>query len=277
LGGYVFEEIVANNVLGRAAELAFYFLFALFPLILLMVTVFGLFASHRFELQNDLLSYFGDFLPPEALQLLGKITTELVANASGGKLTIAIVTAFWCLSSGISSMISCLNSIYHVREARSWIKVRTIALGLSLMILILLLTALFMVLVGSAFVGWLGVSLRPHPVLLLILKAIQWPAAIFFVCVSSSLIYYFGPNLKDRGSWYSLTPGSAFGVFIWLVASFGFRTYLHFFSNYSTSYGSLGAVMILLVWLYSTGLAYLIGGVINAEIERAGSREIRCE
>jgi membrane protein len=272
LGRDVFEEIITNSLFGRAAELAFYFLFALFPMILLMVTLFGLFASQSIELQNDLFSYFADFLPPAAFQLLRTVATELVANASSGKLTFGIVSALWCVSGGVSSMISALNLAYRVRETRSWFKVRAIALGLSLLISILLLAALFFVLVGSDFVDWLGAKLRLHPVVVLVWKSIQWPAAILFVTMSCSLIYYCGPDLKERLRRHWLTPGSAFGAFVWLVASFGFRVYLHFFNNYSASYGSLGAVMILLVWLYVAGLAYLIGAEINAEIERAGRR-----
>ena len=118
-GSRRFRGGIANNLFGRAAELAFYFLFALFPLILLVVTLFGLFASRRIELQNDLLSHFTDFLPWAAFQLLRTVTTELAANASGGKLTFGIVLALWCVSSSISSMISYLNLAYHVREARS--------------------------------------------------------------------------------------------------------------------------------------------------------------
>jgi len=270
LGRTVFEQINANNVFGRAAELAFYFLFALFPLILLMMTLFGLFASHSFELQNDLLSYFADFLPPTAFQLLRKVVTELAAHPSHGKLTFGLVSALWVISSGISSMISFLNLAHHVRETRPWFKVRAIAVGLSILISILLLAALFMVLVGSHFVGWVGTGLRLHPMVLLVWKCIQWPTAILFVSISCSLIYYCGPDLKERRRWHWFTPGSAFGGFVWLAASFGFRIYLHFFDNYSASYGSLGAVMILLVWLYVTGLACLIGAEINAEIERTG-------
>ena len=218
LGRDVFEEIIANNVFGRAAELAFYFLFALFPLILLMVALFGLFASHSIELQNDLLSYFADFLPPVAFQLLRAVATELAANASHGKLTFGVVSALWFISSGISSMISFLNLAHHVREARPWLKVRAIALGLGLLISILLLTALFMVLVGSRFVGWLGTGLRLHPMVVLVWKGIQWPAAVFFVSISCSLIYYCGPNLKERHRWHWFTPGSAFGGFVWLAS-----------------------------------------------------------
>jgi membrane protein len=265
----VFEQVIENNIFGRAAELAFYFLFALFPLIFLMMTLFGLFTSHRVELQNDLLSFFADFLPPTAFQLLGRVATELAAHASRGKLTFGVVTALWVISSGISSTISFLNLAHHARETRPWFKVRAIALGLSILISIFLLTALFMVLVGSHFVGWLGTGLRLHPMVVLVWKGIQWPVAILFVSISCSLIYYCGPNLKERRRWHWFTPGSAFGGFVWLVASFGFRIYLRFFDNYSVSYGSLGAVMILLVWLYVTGLACLIGAEINAEIERA--------
>ena len=249
LGRNVFEEIIANNLFGRAAELAFYFLFALFPLILVMMTVFGLFASHRVELQNDLLSYFADFLPPTAFRLLRRVATELATNASGGKLTFGIVSALWCGSGGVSSMISALNLAHHVRESRSWFNVRAIALGLTLLISILLLAALFFVLVGSHFVGWFGTEHRLHPIVVFVWKAIQWPAAILFVTMSCSAIYYCGPDLKNR-HWHWMTPGSAFGAFVWIVASFGFRTYLHFVNNYSATYGSLGAVMILLVWLY---------------------------
>src|ERR1700751_136291 len=116
LGRAVFEEIDANNVFGRAAELAFYFLFALFPLIFLMMTSFGLYVSHRVELENSLLSYFADFLPPTAFQLLRKVADEIVAHASQGKLTFGIVSALWCVSGCISSMISALNAAFHVRE-----------------------------------------------------------------------------------------------------------------------------------------------------------------
>ena len=120
LGRTVFEQIIANDILGRAAELAFYFLFALFPLILLMMTMFGLFAWHSADVQSDLLSHFAAFLPPTAFQLLRRVATELAAHASPGKLTFGIVSALWCISGGIRSMISFLNLAHHVREGRPW-------------------------------------------------------------------------------------------------------------------------------------------------------------
>jgi len=252
-----------------AAELAFYFLFALFPLILILVTLFGLFASHRIELQNDLLSYFAPFLPLTAFQLLQTVVSDLAVHASGGKLTFGIVSALWGVSGGINGVISSLNMAHHVRETRSWFKVRALALGLSVVISILLLVALFMAMAGNHFVDWLGRGLGFRPIVVLVWKAIQWPVVLLFAAIACSLIYHFGPNLKRRRSWQLLTPGMMFGALGWLAASFGFRMYLHFFNDYSATYGSLGAVMILMIWLYVSGLAYLIGGEINAVIERA--------
>src|SRR6516164_8202360 len=145
----VFEQVIENNIFGRAAELAFYFLFALFPLIFLMMTLFGLFAAHRVELQSDFLFYFADFLPPTAFQLVRRVTTEIVAHATHRKLIFGVVSALWCVSSVISSMISALNAAHHVRDGRSWFKVRAIAFGLSLLTSTLLVASLFMALVGN--------------------------------------------------------------------------------------------------------------------------------
>lgn len=267
----VLHETAANNSLGRASELAFDFLFALFPLLLFMLTLIGMFTSRRSDLQGALLAYFADFLPATAFALLNQTALELAANASRGKLTFGIVLALWFGSGGVSSMISALNLAYRVREGRSWLKVRAIALALTLLIAILLLAALFLVLVSGHVVDWLGAQIGLTPEAVALWKALQWPAAIVFVVLSYSLIYYCGPNLKHR-RWYWITPGSAFGVLLWLAASLGFRTYLRFFNNYSATYGSLGAVMVLLVWLYVSGLSFLIGGEINAEIERAASQ-----
>jgi membrane protein len=213
----VFEQIVTNDAFGRAAELAFYFLFALFPLIFLMMTLFGLFASHSVDFQNNLLSYFADFLPPTAFELLRRVSTETAAHASNGKLTFGVVSALWCVSGSISSMISFLNVAHHVRETRPWFKARAIALGLSLLISILLLTALSMALVGNHFVGWLWEGRRLHPMVALVWKIIRWPTAIFLVALSCSLIYHYGPDLKDHRRWHWFTPGAAFGACIWLL------------------------------------------------------------
>jgi membrane protein len=266
--GKVIHGIQEDDLFGRASELAYNFLLALFPLLLFMLTLFGLFASRSNELQSSLLSYFADFLPPSAFQLLKAITIEMAANATSGKLTFGIVLTLWFASGGMSSMISTLDAVYHVRESRGWLWGRVIALGLTIAILTLLMTSLFIVLVGGHFSDWMAIKLHLTSIILIVWKVLQWVSVVLFLTLSFSLIYYFGPSLEQR-RWHWMTPGSIFGAFLWLAASAGLRVYLHFFNTYTATYGSLAAIMILLVWLYVTGLSFLIGGEINAQIERA--------
>ena len=264
----VIDGLRRNESIGRSSQLAFDFLFALFPLILLMLTQFGLFASNSIELQTHLLSYFSNFLPPVAFQILRTTTTELAVHASRGKLTFDIVAALWFASGGVASMFSALNLAYRVQETRSWLKVRAIAVALTVLISTLVLMALLLVLVSTHFLDWIGAELRLQPIVVQLGKIFQWPAAILFVMMSYSLIYFASSTLNAR-QWHSVTPGSAFGTLLWLLASLGFREYLQFYNAYSSTYGSFGAVMILLIWLYVSGLAFLVGGEINAELERA--------
>ncbi|HXJ15718.1 MAG TPA: YihY/virulence factor BrkB family protein [Candidatus Polarisedimenticolia bacterium] len=262
------HRIYKNDLLGRASELAFDFLLAVFPLMLFMLTLFGLFASQSAHLQDSLLAHLGRFFPPSAFRLLSRVTDELAAHAGGGKLVFGIVVGLWFSTSGIASMMAGLNLAYRARETRSWLKVRAIALGLTLCNSVLVVFALGVALLGGRFVDWAGSVFHLEPIIVVLWRWLEWPIAVLFVATSFSLIYYYGPDLERR-RWRWISAGSLFGALLWLAASLGFRGYLHFFNAYSTTYGSLGAVMILLIWLYVAGLAFLIGGEINAEIESA--------
>jgi membrane protein len=268
----VVRDALEDDLIGRASGLAFDFLLALFPLLVFLLALFGLFASRSIQLRTGLLSYFADFLPPLAFQLLKNTTEELAKTASDEKLTISVLLALWFASGGVASMIATLNVAYRVKESRSWFNVRAIALGLTLMISILVFSALCIVLVGGTLIDWIGNELHLASEIVAAWKALQWPAAALFVVFSYSLIYSCGPNAHRR-RWFWVTPGSAFGALLWFAASAGFRIYLRFFNSYTAIYGSLGALIILLVWLYVTGLAFLIGGEINANIERLAAEK----
>jgi membrane protein len=266
----VVRDAIEDDLIGRASGLAFDFLLALFPLLVFLLTLFGLFASRSVQLRTSLLSYFADFLPPLAFQLLKNTTEELAKTASEEKLTIGVLLALWFASGGMASMISALNVAYRIKEVRSWLKVRAIALALTLTISILIFSALCIVLAGGTLIDWIGKELHLASEMVAVWKALQWPAAALFVVFSYALIYSCGPNAQRR-RWYWITPGSAFGAFLWLAASAAFRVYLRYFNSYAAIYGPLGALVILVVWLYVTGLAFLIGGEINANIERAAA------
>lgn len=270
-GKKVIAGVNDDNLIGRAAELAYNFVLALFPMLIFLLSLLGLFASHGSTLRTKLISYFSSVLPPDAAHVIANTLQEVMRNASNGKLTFGIVLTIWFAAGGMSSMISALNGVYEVKESRSWIKVRVIAVGLTIAISVLVIAALVAVLSGNYVANYLGNYWGLREAVVIGWRILQFVVAIVFVVFSFSLIYYFAPDLEEQ-HWYWITPGSLLGVLIWIAASFAFRGYLHFFNTYSKTYGSLGAVMILLIWLYVTGFAFLIGGEINAQIEHAAAR-----
>jgi membrane protein len=266
----VWAEIDNDDLLGRASELAYNFLLAVFPMLLFLVSLFGLFAAQRGELQGRLFYYLGQVLPPAAYELISKTLQEVIKNSGGGKVTLGLVLALWAGAGGMSSLMSGLNAAYSVRDARPWWKKRGIAVALTLAISILVIAALFIVVAGGNVAELVGGKLHLGAVAIIAWKVLQWPVALAFIVLAFALIYYFGPDLKEQ-HWYWITPGSVVGVLLWLATSFAIRVYLHFFNTYSKTYGSLGAVIILLLWFYLTGLSFLMGGEINSEIEHAAA------
>jgi len=270
LAKQVWDSARNSDLLGWASQLAYNFLLAVFPLLLFLVALFGVFASQSAHLRENLFYYFAQVLPPAAFQLVTKTLSEVTRNSGGGKLTFGIVFAIWASSGGMSSLISALNNAYGVREARPWWKVRVAAVGLTVAISIFVVAALLIILGGGTVAEFVGSKLHLSAYFVLAWKLAQWPLALFFIVAAFAMIYYFGPNLKEQ-HWYWITPGALVGVVLWLAFSLGFRAYLHFFNSYSKSYGSLGAVIILLLWFYVTGLSFLMGGEINSEIEHAAA------
>jgi membrane protein len=266
----VYQAINDDYLLDRASALAFNFILALFPLLLFLLALLGAFASRGTALRSNLLSYLSQVLPPAAYQVVNHTLMEVTRNAGGGKLTFGIVLTLWFASGGMASMISGLNGAYEVRDQRSWFKVRAIALALTVAISVLIVVALVAVLAGAGFANWAGVRYGLGQTTVTAWRVVGVIVAIAFVTLSFSLIYYYGPDLEEQ-HWYWITPGSLAGVVLWIAATFAFRGYLHFFNTYSRTYGSLGAAIILLMWLYITGFAFLIGAEINAQIEHAAA------
>jgi membrane protein len=270
LGRRVFRGITEDVLLDRAGSLAFSFILALFPLLLFLLSVLGMFASRGSALEANLMSNLARVLPPDAFQVIRHTLAEVTRNAGTAKITFGILLTVWFASGGMTSMISALNGVYDVRESRSWLKVHAIAMGLTIAISILIVAAVAAVLAGGYVSDLITEHYRLGEIVAVTWDVGQWIIAIAFVTVSFSLIYYFGADVAEQ-HWYWITPGSIVGVLLWIAVSFGFRAYLHFFNSYSKTYGSLGAAMILLMWLYITGFAFLIGGEINAEIEHAAA------
>jgi membrane protein len=280
LGGLRWKELARrtwgginqNDLLNRGYELAYNFLLAVFPLLLFLITLFGAFSSQGGRLRGDMFFYLQQILPPAAYNLLVNTLREVTQNAMGGKLTFGLLFALYAGSGGMTQLMSTLNAAYEVHEGRSWITLHLISIGLTIAMSILIIAALFLVLGGGAVLHFLGQLLGLSLAVLIAAKILQWVLALAFVVLAFAIIYYFAPDVKEQ-HWYWITPGSVIGVLIWAAASAGLRAYLHFFNTYSKTYGSLGAVMILMLWFYITGLAFLIGGQINSTIEHAAAEQ----
>ncbi|HEV2799480.1 MAG TPA: YihY/virulence factor BrkB family protein [Pyrinomonadaceae bacterium] len=264
----VWSEINEDDIFGRSAQLSYYFLLALFPLLLFITAVLGQFADAGTELRENLLSLLGSVVPQEAGDLIHETIENVEEGSGGGKISFGILATLWAASNGMTAICQTLNVAYEVEETRPWWKVRLVSLGLTVALAVLILSSLTLTLFGGHIAEYIAASFSFGQVFVWGWKVLQWPVVLIFVLLAFALIYYLAPNVRDR-RWHWVSPGAGVAVALWLVVSFGFRAYLSYFNSYNATYGSLGAVIILMLWFYLTGAAILIGGEVNSEIELA--------
>ena len=264
----VWKRIDDDDVFGRAAQLSYYFVLALFPLLIFLSTVLGYFFAAEHGLYLRLIDYLDRVMPRPAFELLRGTLDEITQTAGTGKLTIGLVLALWAASSGMEAIIEGLNVAYAVPEARSRWRRRMVALGLTSALAALVAGALFLILASAAASRNAG---QYFPVLQRIgewSSLVQWTIGLCFVLLVLSVIFRFAPNLR-HSRWEGNLPGAVLALVCWILASAGFKFYLSVFGPFNRTYGSLGAVMVLLIWLYVSGLAILIGGELNSVIWQA--------
>jgi len=263
------RALIADNLLGRAAELGFYFLFALFPTLFSASSILGLAARSASSFYFKLLEYLALVVPTSALSMVLTTFNETTANATSGKLTFGLIASIWSASVGISAIQDALNVVYKVRDNRSYFQARLAAIGITIVLSILATLTLTAMLGGDFFAALSHAYIANHALAVLFAffsRLIAWIAATILLTLSFAVIYYWVPGVRKR-CWRWLTPGGAIGILGWLLVSLGFRLYLHYFNFYTIAYGSLGAVIILLIWFYITGFMLLLGAEINSEIE----------
>jgi membrane protein len=269
---HLFKRINDDEVFGRAAQLSYYFLLALFPLLLVLINLLGFVARQGTDFRTKLIIYLAAVMPPPAVTLVHSTLDEISITSGSGKLSLGILAALWAASNGMGAVSQTLNRAYNVSETRSWWHVRLIAVGLTIALSILIISALAIVLYGGAIGDSLATRYGFGNVFTVIWSLLQWPIALGFVLATFNLIYNLAPNLpRSRRRWF--TPGALVGVGLWLTISFLFRLYLQYFDSYSLTYGSLGALIVLMLWFYLTGVAILIGGEVNCEVDENCERE----
>ena len=261
-------EIKEDEVFGRAAQLSYYFLLALFPLLLFLTALFGYFAGGGAgtELRQNLMHSLGSILPPSASALVRTTLDEIIDGSGAGKLSLGLLVALWAASNGMGAISAALNIAYDVEKSRHWLREQLLAIALTIVLATLIISALLLVLAGEWIADVAAGKFGFGEIFGDVWVLLQWPMALALALLAFDLIYHFAPNLPAR-TWRWITPGAVVGVTLWVLVSLGFRLYLEYFDSYSRTYGSLGAVIVLMLWFYFTSAAILIGGELNSEIE----------
>ncbi len=257
-----FRDILQNHTMAMAAGLSYYFVLSLFPLLILAAAVLAYLPIH--DLFNNLLGAMARVVPADSMGLVRKIVASVISPHRGGLLTFGILATLWSASGGFNSLIEALNVAYDVPETRPIWKTRLVSIELMFIIGVLMMVGIGAMLVGPEFGFWLANKVNLSDQFADTWNYLRWGVSLGFTVVAVELIYFLAPNVRQRFT--STLPGAVVGVGSWIGLSYGLSAYFQHFANYNKTYGVLGAAIALLVWLYYSWFAILVGAEINSEL-----------
>jgi membrane protein len=254
-------DVQNNHTMAMAAGLSYYFVMALFPT--LAVAVAALAYIPVPNLFNEILDAAARVVPPEGMGLVQAIVHSVITSRRGALLSLGLLGSLWMVSSGFSALIEALDVAYDVPETRAWWDQRLLALGMAFVVGLMTLVVLAVMLVGPRFGEWLAIHVGVGPEFVAAWPIIRWVVAIGFTVLAVELMYFLLPNVKQ--SFKQSLPGAVVAVGVWIALWFGLGVYFQHFADFNKTYGTLGAGIALMVWLYWSGFALLLGAEINSE------------
>ena len=253
------------NPSGLAAQLAYLFLLSLFPFLIFSITLLG----HTSIKADDVIDLVKRSVPFETASIIADNVRDVLAGNNTGLLSFGAVAAIWSASSALNCIINVLDKSYEVTESRSFIKSRAVAIALTFMmipaILVSLLLPVFGEKIGRLVFAYMGLS----SVFLTLWNVARWGLSFCIMIGVLAGIYYFAPHKRPR--FKSILAGALFAAVGWHIVSLGFSYYINHFEHYSAIYGSLGSVIVLMVWFYVVALLIILGGVLNSTLEHRAS------
>ncbi|HEY8459540.1 MAG TPA: YihY/virulence factor BrkB family protein [Blastocatellia bacterium] len=258
-----------KEAFGRAAELAFFFLLAFFPLLIFLISVLGFMPSA----QDRLVDYLTKAAPPQAEDLLVEWMESVADKTSGGLLSLSLLFSLWAASSGMAALMRMLNVAYEVEEGRPWWKARLTAIGLVLALAVFVFGGAMLIIFGDALAAALAGWFELGEVFTAVWPYVDYLIGLALLALGMAMVYRFAPNARQDWRW--IMPGAVFAVAAMAIASYLFSIYLGYAPSYNATYGSLGAVIVLMLWLYILGLAIFLGGEVNLELGKAAGRSVR--
>jgi len=267
-----FRNFTSHDMSTYAAGLAYHVLFAIFPFIIFLIALFSFFELSDFF--EWLRSQARAFLPPPAMDQVNRVINEMQLPQKG-LLSLGAATALWLASQGIRAIISALNVAYDARETRPAWKLYPLSILYTAGAAAVLILAAGLLIVGPQAMQWLAQKVGLESLFVTLWTWVRLPAALLLVSLTVALIYYVAPDVPPGipHKFKLITPGSVLAVVIWAASSAGFSYYVQNFGNYSVTYGSIGAVIVLLLYLDLSAAALLYGAEVNAIIERHAAEE----
>lgn len=259
----VYREIEDDRLLSGAAALAYYLTLALFPALLFILGLLPFLPVEN--LDQAIMNMVHQALPGDTAALVKRVVDEITSQPSKGILSVGFFMTFWAAASGTKAVIDELNVTYDVSEGRSFLKVRGIAFALTIGLGLLMILAFLLVVLGDVLQPWLARTLWDSPALVVLINIGKWVIIVAAILFAFALAYYFGPDVEQDFKY--ITPGSIFGTLVMILASLGYKVYVSNFSNFTATYGSIGAMIGLMLWLYISGIVLLLGSEINAILE----------
>ncbi|HTC95162.1 MAG TPA: YihY/virulence factor BrkB family protein [Terriglobales bacterium] len=259
-----YNDLNGNHTLQMAAALSYYFVMSLFPALILLSAVVAYLPVP--DLFNQALSLMSRFVPPDSMGIVKKVLADVVTPNRGTFLSVGILGTLWAASGGFVAAIEALNVAYDAEETRPFWKTRPLAIGLTFLIGGLLLTALGVMIMGPRFGEWLAARTHLSNLYTIIWPYVHWSIAVGFTVLAIEALYFLGPNVKQR--FLATLPGAVLAVVTWIGLSYLLGIYFRSFANFNKTYGSLGAAVALMVWLYWTSFGMLIGAELNAELAK---------
>jgi membrane protein len=264
-----YREMQSDRLLSIAGGVSFFVLLAIFPAITAVVSAYGLFSSPSVITNN--LSVLNDFVPDNVLGIVHEQASRIASN-SGSTLSagivIGILASLWSAMSGVKAMIDALNVIYEQKETRSLVKLNLVALLFTLAAFAAFLLAIACIVVLPFILSPIGLASTPQT----LTRAARWPVLLLVLLVGLAVLYRYGPD-RHVARWQWVSVGSVFAALTWIVASFLFSWYLTSFANYNATYGSLGAAVGVMIWLWISTTVMLLGAELNSEIEHQTARD----
>lgn len=276
LGRRIWRESQQDELLGRAAQLSYYALLALFPALIFLTALMGLFSVQSY--MPELMSYLRNVLPADALSMVKRFLDQIAEGSGANVLSLGALGALWASSSGVTAIMDALNVVYDVKEdSRPFWRSRLTAILLTLALAGFVILALTLVLYGSSIGSWIADFVGLGHAFAWAWNILQWPVIVGLMLLVVDAVYYVCPDIEQDWRW--VTPGSVFAVTMWVIVSLGFKAYVDNFGDYNKVYGSIAGVIVLMLWLYWSGMVLLLGGEINAEIEKMATerRKMRGE